>query len=102
MLSGFEIVSGLADGASVMPAKWNKPVFSFRFYAGRISRPPLPGAFHRGLRRKSHPAATANRTPLRRTPAHATEAHSASDNERELVEHYGRTDHALGLSRLTW
>src|SRR5262252_4978288 len=41
MLSGFEIVSGLADGASVMPAKWNKPVFSFRFYEGRISRPPL-------------------------------------------------------------
>jgi hypothetical protein len=41
MLSGFEIVSGLADGASVMPAKWNKPVFSLRFYEGRISRPPL-------------------------------------------------------------
>src|SRR5262245_52546509 len=41
MLGGFEIVSGLADGASVMPAKWNKPVFSFRFYEGRISRPPL-------------------------------------------------------------
>src|SRR5262245_8542395 len=41
MLSGFEIVSGLADGASAMPAKWNKPVFSFRFYEGRISRPPL-------------------------------------------------------------
>jgi hypothetical protein len=40
-LSGFEIVSGLADGASVMPAKWNRPVFSFRFYEGRISRPPL-------------------------------------------------------------
>jgi hypothetical protein len=61
MLSDFEIVSGLADGASVMPAKWNKPVFSFRFYEGRISRLPLPSAFHRGLRRKSHPAATADR-----------------------------------------
>ena len=58
MLSGFEIVSGLADGASVMPAKWNKPVFSFRFYEGKISRLPLPSAFHRGLRRKSHPAGT--------------------------------------------
>src|SRR5262245_16524890 len=41
MLSGFEIVSGLADGASAMPAKWNKPVFSFRFDEGRISCPPL-------------------------------------------------------------
>src|SRR5262245_36405855 len=41
MLSGFEIVSGLADGASVMPAKWHKRVFSFRFYEGRISCPPL-------------------------------------------------------------
>jgi hypothetical protein len=37
MLSGFEIVSGLADGASVMPAKWNRPVFWFRFYEGKIS-----------------------------------------------------------------
>jgi len=50
MLSGFEIVSGLADGASVMPAKWNKPVFSFRFYEGRISRLPLPSAFIERLR----------------------------------------------------
>ena len=38
ILSGFEIVSGLADGASAMPAKWNRPVFWFRFYEGRISR----------------------------------------------------------------
>jgi hypothetical protein len=29
---------GLADGASAMPAKWNRPVFSFRFYEGKISR----------------------------------------------------------------
>ena len=36
--SGFEFVSGLADGASAMPAKWSKPVFSFRFYEGEISR----------------------------------------------------------------
>jgi hypothetical protein len=35
--SGFEIVSGLADGASAMPAKWNRPVFWFRFYEGEIS-----------------------------------------------------------------
>src|SRR4029450_5225294 len=47
--SGFEFVSGLADGASAMPAKWNRPVFSFRFYEGRISRPRLPSAFHRRL-----------------------------------------------------
>jgi hypothetical protein len=36
--SGFELVSGLADGASAMPAKWSRPVFSFRFYEGKISR----------------------------------------------------------------
>src|SRR5262245_34314373 len=35
--SGFEFVSGLADGASAMPAKWSRPVFSFRFYEGKIS-----------------------------------------------------------------
>src|ERR1700748_443899 len=54
--SGFEFVSGLADGASAMPAKWSRPVFSFRFYEGKISRAlivnpvscrstPLPGYF---------------------------------------------------------
>jgi hypothetical protein len=37
MLSGFEIVSGLTDGASVMPVKWNRPVFWFRFYENKIS-----------------------------------------------------------------
>jgi hypothetical protein len=37
-LSGFEFVSGSADGASAMPAKWNRPAFSFRFYEGKISR----------------------------------------------------------------
>src|SRR5215472_7170982 len=36
--SGFEFVSALADGASAMPAKWSRPVFSFRFYEGKISR----------------------------------------------------------------
>src|SRR5262245_4015136 len=35
--SGFEFVSGLADGASATPAKWSRPVFSFRFYEGKIS-----------------------------------------------------------------
>src|SRR5258708_34264384 len=35
--SDFEFVSGLADGASAMPAKWNRPAFSFRFYEGKIS-----------------------------------------------------------------
>src|SRR4029450_6285198 len=35
--SGFEFVSGLAAGASAMPAKWSRPVFSFRFYEGKIS-----------------------------------------------------------------
>jgi hypothetical protein len=37
-LSGFEFVSGSADGASAMPAKWSRPAFSFRFYEGKISR----------------------------------------------------------------
>ena len=36
--SDFEFVSGLADGASAMPAKWSRPVFSFRFYEGKFSR----------------------------------------------------------------
>jgi len=36
--SDFEFVSDLADGASAMPAKWSRPVFSFRFYEGKISR----------------------------------------------------------------
>jgi hypothetical protein len=36
--SGFEFVSGLADGASAMPAKWSRPVFSFGFYERKISR----------------------------------------------------------------
>src|SRR5258708_9236286 len=38
--SGCECVSGLADGASAMPAKWSRPVFSFRFYEGKISLNP--------------------------------------------------------------
>src|SRR5262252_5178042 len=42
--SGFEFVSGLADGASAMPAKWSRPVFSFRLYEGKISRCALPSA----------------------------------------------------------
>jgi len=37
--SGFEFVSGLAAGASAMPAKWSRCVFSFRFYEGKISVP---------------------------------------------------------------
>jgi len=37
--SGFEFVSGLAAGASAMPAKWSRRVFSFRFYEGKISAP---------------------------------------------------------------
>jgi hypothetical protein len=36
--SDFEFVSGLADGASTMPAKWSRPVFSFRFYENKISQ----------------------------------------------------------------
>src|SRR6266403_5928445 len=36
--SRFEFVSGLAAGASAMPAKWSRPVFSFGFYEGKISR----------------------------------------------------------------
>jgi hypothetical protein len=35
--TGFEFVSGLAAGASAMPAKWSRRVFSFRFYEGKIS-----------------------------------------------------------------
>ena len=37
--SGFEFVSGLATGASAMPAKWSRRVFSFRFYEDKISVP---------------------------------------------------------------
>jgi hypothetical protein len=35
--SGFEFVSGLAAGASAMPAKWSRRVFSFRFYEGKLA-----------------------------------------------------------------
>jgi hypothetical protein len=48
--SGFEFVSGLADGASAMPAKWSRPVFSFRFYEGKISRPLIVSGDFRDLR----------------------------------------------------
>src|SRR5215471_6819712 len=51
--SAFEFVSGLADGASAMPAKWSRPAFSFRFYEGKISRAlqvPLRQARSRGRR----------------------------------------------------
>src|SRR5215471_551658 len=48
--SGFEFVSGLADGASAMPAKWSRPAFSFRFYQGKISRAPLDQRFFIGGR----------------------------------------------------
>jgi hypothetical protein len=48
--SGFEFVSGLAAGASAMPAKWSRRVFSFRFYEGKISVPitlhPVPSENH--------------------------------------------------------
>src|ERR1700746_3797850 len=45
--SGFEFVSGLAAGASAMPAKWSRRVFSFRFYEGKISVPvTLPSENH--------------------------------------------------------
>ena len=37
--SVFEFVSGLTAGASAMPAKWSRRVFSFRFYEGKISVP---------------------------------------------------------------
>src|SRR5262249_28622279 len=54
--SGFEFVSGLADGASAMPAKWSRPVFSFRFYEGKISRALPIGAFAAGTQaRKKAP-----------------------------------------------
>src|SRR5262245_36494121 len=48
--SGFEFVSGLADGASAMPAKWSRPVFSFRFYEGKISRALIVSGDFRDLR----------------------------------------------------
>jgi hypothetical protein len=48
--SGFEFASGLADGASAMPAKWSRPVFSFRFYEGKISRALIVSGDFRDLR----------------------------------------------------
>src|SRR5262249_16768012 len=55
--SGFEVVSGLADGASAMRAKWRRPGFSFRFYEGKISRALRIGVFAAGtkLRKKASP-----------------------------------------------
>src|SRR5262249_28024078 len=54
---GFEFVSGLADGASAVPAKWIRPVFSFRFFEGKISRALRIGAFAAGTkpRKKASP-----------------------------------------------
>jgi hypothetical protein len=57
-LSGFEFVSGLTDGASAMPAKWSRPVFSFRFYKGKISRALMArhigiGGYHFSVFQKS-------------------------------------------------
>ena len=56
--SGFEFVSGLADGASAMPAKWSRRVFSFRFYEGKIS---VPVTLTSCAFRKSYPDVTAPR-----------------------------------------
>src|SRR5262249_50620745 len=50
--SGFKFVSGLSDGASAMPAKWSRPVFSFRFYEGKISRNPAIAVTGLGPRRR--------------------------------------------------
>src|SRR6266481_6555290 len=59
--SGFEFVSGLADGASAMPAKWNRPVFSFRFYEGKISRALIVSGDFRDLRQ--YPSAVGTECP---------------------------------------
>src|SRR2546429_3305130 len=59
--SGFEFVSGLATGASVMPAKWSRRVFSFRFYEGEIS---VPVTLTSCAFRKSYPD-----VPLKKAPA---------------------------------
>jgi hypothetical protein len=56
--SGFEFVSGLADGASAMPAKWSRRVFSFRFYEGKIA---VPVTLTSCAFRKSYPDVTAPR-----------------------------------------
>src|SRR5205823_5061647 len=78
-LSGFEFVSGSADGASAMPAKWSRPVFSFRFYEGKISRAlidksgysrdPLQSGGFLGWWRPRSPELGATRTLLLRQPA---------------------------------
>src|SRR5262245_1579960 len=59
MLSGFEIVSGLADGASVMPANGTSPYS--RSGSTKAELAAHRSTFHRGRRRKSHPTATADR-----------------------------------------
>jgi hypothetical protein len=43
-----------------MPAKWSRPVFSFRFYEGKISRALQIGAFAAGTkpRKKASPVPT--------------------------------------------
>src|SRR5262249_49430982 len=54
--SGFEFVSGLADGASAMPAKWSKPVFSFGFYEDEINRALIVIRRFRLAELPSHPS----------------------------------------------
>src|SRR5260370_37355032 len=66
--SGFEFVSGLAAGASAMPAKWSRRVFSFRFYEGKIS---VPVALTSCAFRKSYPDVMAPRLLLHKPPTGA-------------------------------
>src|SRR5207245_2220061 len=63
--SGFEFVSGLAAGASAMPAKWSRRVFSFRFYEGKIRvRVTLTScAFRKSYPGRNGPSALVHKPP---------------------------------------
>jgi hypothetical protein len=63
--SGFEFVSGLTAGASAMPAKWSRRVFSFRFYEGKIRVPVTltSCAFRKSYPGRNGPSALVHKPP---------------------------------------
>ena len=85
--SGFEFVSGLADGASAMPAKWSKRVFSFRFYEGKISV-PVTLTF-----RKSYPDVTAQKGARSGARPNSAAGSAASPPDRQACPAPPQTAH---------
>src|SRR6516162_4538938 len=112
--SGSEFVSGLADGASAMPGKWSRPVFSFRFYEGKISRALIViqhlGGKHTARRHRAkvprntdcpsklascEPVTERRAQPITGIRQHAAKAHTGRDGTIDL-----RQSHTGALAEL--